>query len=451
MGIGHLPQSAHSCKLGLRAVAAAQRRPGVAPPAWLWGVRGWVLPSARSPVLGACGRGPLPTGCVCGVCGRRDPSATPQRALLRAGFARCGGRTRAPGGGTSCLAVGRPGLGALLRPMARPWGVRPGPATHWLWVRAVLAWGPATYRTARALASWLCALWVRHEGAWGQGACCLAMGRPGLGALSGPTARPWGVHPVPATHWLCVRGLWAWIPATYPAVRALASWLCAMWGRHEDARGGGRLLPGCGASGAGRSPAPHCLSFGRAAGARYPLAVDVAGVGMGNRHLRHNAPSLEHALPAVGAAQGRPGRWGAFCLAVGRPGLGPVPRSTARPRCVRPGPATHWLWVRGVWAWGSATYPRARSLASWLCALCGRHEGARGGMTLAWLWGVRGWVLSHAQPLVLGVCGRGPLPTGCGCGGCGQGDLPPTLQRGLLRAGFAHCGGGTSTPEGGRL
>ena len=54
--------------------------------------------------LGACGR-----GCGCGGCGRVNPSPIPQRALLRAGFARCGGGSRAPGGRASCLGVGRPG------------------------------------------------------------------------------------------------------------------------------------------------------------------------------------------------------------------------------------------------------------------------------------------------------------------------------------------------------
>ena len=58
----------------------------------------------RSPTLDhssfrACGRGPLPTGCGCGGCGRGDPSPTPQRALLRAGFEHRGGGTRAPRGG----------------------------------------------------------------------------------------------------------------------------------------------------------------------------------------------------------------------------------------------------------------------------------------------------------------------------------------------------------------
>ena len=63
-----------------------------------------------------------------------NPSPTPQRVLLRAGFARCEGGTRAPGGGASCLGVGRPGLAALPRPTTRPSSRRPGPGTHWLWV-----------------------------------------------------------------------------------------------------------------------------------------------------------------------------------------------------------------------------------------------------------------------------------------------------------------------------
>ena len=51
-------------------------------------------------------------------------------------------------------------------PLVLP-GVRPGPTTHWLWVREMQARGPITNPTARALASCLCALWGRHEGALG--------------------------------------------------------------------------------------------------------------------------------------------------------------------------------------------------------------------------------------------------------------------------------------------
>ena len=232
LGSRQQPHSARSCVLALRAVEAARGRRGGAPSACVWSVRGRALSLSRPPVLGACGRGPLPTGCGCGSCGRGDPSPTPQRALSRAGFARCGRGRRGPGGGASCLRVGRPGLTALPRPTARPWGVRPGPATHWLWGRGMWAFGPVTYPTARAPASCLSALWGRHEGACEERSC-LRVGRSGLGALPRPTARPWGVQPGPATHWLWVQGVWAWGPVTYPTARAIASWLCVLWGRHE--------------------------------------------------------------------------------------------------------------------------------------------------------------------------------------------------------------------------
>ena len=178
---------------------------------------------------------------------------------------------RLPGGGAFCLGVGRPGSGALPAPTARTPGGLPGPTTHWLWVRGdagmgtrhqphsarscelalravgaawgcpgvaplarvwgaqgralsdprlpalwagclgplptgcgsggVRTWGPVTNPTARALASWLCALWGRDEGARG-GASCLGVGRPVSGALPPPTARPLSGLPGPTTNWL---------------------------------------------------------------------------------------------------------------------------------------------------------------------------------------------------------------------------------------------------------
>ena len=132
---GRAPPSGHawSCVPALRAVGAAQAPGGGVPLAWVWGTGDWALSNARPPVLGACGRGLLPTHCACGGCGAGDPSPTPQRALLRAGFARCGGGRRVPRvEGVSYLGVGCPRLGALPRPTARPRGVRPGPTTHWL-------------------------------------------------------------------------------------------------------------------------------------------------------------------------------------------------------------------------------------------------------------------------------------------------------------------------------
>ena len=135
LGTRHQPHSAPSGVLALLAVGAARGRPGGVSLASVCGIWRWAPSHARLPVLEACRRGPLATGCGPGGCARGDLSPTPQRALLRAGFEGCGGGTRAPGVGVFFLGVGRPGLGALPRPTACPWGVRPGPASHWLWLR----------------------------------------------------------------------------------------------------------------------------------------------------------------------------------------------------------------------------------------------------------------------------------------------------------------------------
>ena len=204
---------------------------------------------------------------------------------------------RVPGGGASCLGVRRPGSGALLPPTARPLGGLPGPTTHWLWVRGGAGLGTRHQpHSARS-----CELALRAEGA--------ARGRPG----GAPPAWVCGVrgralsHPrLPALWAGCggplptgcgCGGVRAWGPVTNPTARALASWLCALWGRHEGARGG-RLLPGCGASGVGRSPTPNCPPSGRAARAHYPLAVGAGGCGRGDP-----SPTPQRALLQAGFAR----------------------------------------------------------------------------------------------------------------------------------------------------
>ena len=114
-----------------------------------------------------------------------------------------------------------------------------------------------------------------------------------------------------------------------------------------------------------------------------------------------------------------------------------------------PGPTAHWLWVQGVRAWGPVTKATARALATWIWALWGREEGAWGGRPLPGC-GASGVGRSlNADRPSFGACGRGPLPIGCGCQGCGRGDLSANPQRALLRAGFARCCSGTRAPGGG--
>ena len=248
----------------------------------MWGVRGRALSHPRLPALWAGYRGPLPTGCGCGGVRAWGPVTNPTARAL----ACCGGGLRVPGGGVSCLGVGRPGWGALPPPTARPLGGLPGPTTHWLWVR----------------------------------------GGAGVGTRHQPHS-----------------------------TRS-----CVLSGRLEVDRGG-RLLPGCEASGVGRSPTPDCPPSGRAGGAHYPLAVGAGGCGRGDPSPTPQRALLRAGFACCGGGTRAPGG-GASCLGVGRPGSGALRPPTARPLGGLPGPTTHWLWVRGVAGVGTRPQPnRARS------------------------------------------------------------------------------------------
>ena len=162
-------------------------------------------PTPDCPPSGRAARAHYPLAVGMGGCGRGGPSPTPQRALFRAGFARCGGGMRVPRGGASCLGEGRPGSGALPPPTARPLGGLPGPTTHWLWVRGGA--GVAACHQPHSARSFELALRAvgAARGRPGGGASCLGVGRPVSGALPPPTARPLGGLPGPTTHWLWVR------------------------------------------------------------------------------------------------------------------------------------------------------------------------------------------------------------------------------------------------------
>ena len=131
------------------------------------------LPGFAAPG-GRCGLAPVGAHYALAV-----PSATPQRALLRAGFARCGGGMRVPGRGASCLGVGRPGSSALPPPTTRPFG-RAAQARFPLAVTAVCGRGGAA-----VLGTFSCAA-VR----------CLLCALPGFAAPGGrcglaPVLVPW--------------------------------------------------------------------------------------------------------------------------------------------------------------------------------------------------------------------------------------------------------------------
>ena len=100
-------------------------------------------------------------------------------------------------------------------------------------------------------------------------------------------------------------------------------------------RKGGGVLPVCGSSGSGRSPMPDCRSLGRAAGARYPLAVSAGGCGPGNP-----SPTSERALLQTGFARcgggTRAPRGGCLLPACGASGVrrSPMPNRPSLGRAV---------------------------------------------------------------------------------------------------------------------
>ena len=157
-------------------------------------------------------------------------------------------------------------------------------------------------------------------------------------------------------------GVRAWGPVTNPTARALSSWLCALWGRHEGARGG-RLLPGSGASGVGRSPTPDCPPSGRAAGAHYPLAVGAGKCGRGEPSPTQQRALLRAGFARCGGGMRVPGEvppalvWGVWGRALSHyrlPALWAGCRGRLPTSC----------WCGGLRALGHVTNPTARALSS---------------------------------------------------------------------------------------
>ena len=141
---------------------------------------------------------------------------------------------------------------------------------------------------------------------------------------------------------------------------------------------------------------------------------------MGTRHQPDSARSCELALRAVGAARGRPGG-GASCLGVGPPESGALPAPTARP--LGHAAAAHYPLAVGAGGAGVGTRHQPHSAPPCELASCdvGAAGGARGGRPLP---GCRASGVGRSpgpdRPS-FGACGRGPQPTGCGCGVRGWG------------------------------
>ena len=236
-------------------------------------------PAARPPERAA--RVPRPVCPGCGQCGCGDPAPAPQRAPLRAGVARCGG-----GGGASPGGV----------PSAILWGV------------------------------------------WGQALPLLRLPALSAGCRGSRPLVLSGVRPGPTAHWLWVRGVRVWGPVTNPTARALAC-----FGGSMRVPGGGASCLGVGRPGSGALPARSIRPFGRAARARFALAVG-AVCGRGGPAVlgtlsRAAVRRVLCALPGFAAPDGRcglapvlvPWLWPAACLSGVPRGPALVRRSSSGP------------------------------------------------------------------------------------------------------------------------
>ena len=271
-------------------------------------VSGAVPPPAARPLERAAGV-PRPVCPGCGRCVRGDPAPAPQRALLRAGVARCGGGGRtSPGGSPStivrgawCQALslprpfilwsGQPGFRVPCVPGAVGAGVGTQHRSH-----SVRPCGPGLLAVGVAEGRPLGGCFPPLGGAPGVKRCP-SPGRPSSGADSQGSA----------SRVSRVRSVQAWGPSTGLTACALVGRRCSLWGWQKGVPGGGVLSTVVrGARCQALSlPWPPVLCSGQP-GFRVPCVPGAVRAGVGTRHRPHSVRPCGPALPAVGVAEERP-------------------------------------------------------------------------------------------------------------------------------------------------
>ena len=175
--------------------------------------------------------------------------------------------------------------------------------------------------------------------------------------LGGGGGAAWSRFPLPGLGLRAPRRVVAGVVTRHQPCRTRSCELAlSAVGATRGCLGGAPLALVWGALGVGRSPTPDNSSFRACGQGPLPTGCGCGGAGVGTRHQPHTARSCELALRAVGAARGRPGGaplawvWGVRGRALSNPR--PLVLSG-----VRPGPTTHWLWVRGCGCGGPSPTP----------------------------------------------------------------------------------------------
>ena len=264
---------------------------------------GAVPPPAARPLQRAA-RVPRPVCPGCGRCGRVNLASAPQRAPLRASFARCGCGGRASPGGVPSTVWGGACRQALSLP--RPpvlWSGQPGfrdPCVPGAVDAGV--WTEHRPHSVRLCGPALLAVGVA-EGRPRGGCLPPLWGAPGVRRCPSPDRPSSGAGSQgSATRVSRVRSMRACGPSTGPTACALAGRRCSLWGWRKGVPGGGvpstvvrgawcqRFPPpaACPPERAARVPRPACPGRGRCgrgdpapAPQRAPLRAGVARCGGG--------------------------------------------------------------------------------------------------------------------------------------------------------------------------
>ena len=366
-------------------------------------------------------------------------------ALVRWCVARCGGGGWASRGGAFQCCEGRPVLGAVPPPAARPperaarvpRPACPGRGRCGQWTlhrpHSVCPCGPALLAVGVA------------EGRPRGGACHRCEGRLVSGAVPPrPRSPSVACSQGSATRVSRARSMRACGPSTGPTACALAGRRCSLWGWRNGVPGGGAFHR----CESGAVPPPAARPPERAARVPRPACSGCGRCGHVDQHRPHSVRPCGPALLAVGVAEGRP-RGGAFHRCEGRLVSGAVPPRPRSPSVAcSQGSATRVSRARLMWACDPVPAPRRAPLRAGVVRCGGGGRASPGGLPSTVVRGVWCQALS-LPPLVSGACSQVPRPACPGRGRCGRVDPGPAPQRAPLRADAARCGGGGRASPGG--
>ena len=314
---------------------------------------------------------------------------------------------KVPGGGASCLGVGRPGSGAPPPPTTRPFGRAAG--AHY--PLAVGAGGADVGTRHQPHSARSCELALRAVGAArgrpGQGGLLPGFGASRVGRSPTPNHSSFpvcGQRPLPTCCWC---GGWGrGDPSPTPRRALLRGGFALCWGGMRVPGGGAPLALVWGVRGRALSyPRPLVLSGVRPGPTTHWLWVQ--GPRAWQPVINPTACAFASCLVRCGGGMGVHGK-GRLQPGCGASRVGRFPNlNLSSFRACSRGPLPTGCGCGGCGRGDPSPTPQRMLLRAALRAV-GAARGRPGGAPLAWVWGVQGRALSHPRRLVLSGVGPGP-------------------------------------------